>query len=235
MSPTLIRIKKAELHCASCGLEAPRRKFRSTGIENVSHPAGFASAYTTMGLSYADCASYPDRRSIHGSLIGAVGLTAGSDGGGVSLYFEKNVLVACIGTMANAGCIPIADLTEVSVRSRSDFSEDVTSSEHSEIARSLTATAVTALRYREPTSTETLVTVTWDDGGIVVLNQMLPSPVAVERFKPVLDRAFKARGNTQESIVDQIALLAMFQDSGLLSQDEFDSAAARALHKDRTE
>ena len=79
------------------------------------------------------------------------------------------------------------------------------------------------------------VAVTWDDGGIVVLNQMLPSPVAVERFKPVLDRAFKARGNTQESIVDQIALLAMFQDSGLLSQDEFDSAAARALHKDRTE
>ena len=53
--------------------------------------------------------------------------------------------------------------------------------------------------------------------------------IAVERFQTVLDRAFKARGTSSESIVDQIALLAMFQEGGMMTQTEVDSAAAKAL------
>ena len=234
VSPTLMALKKAELHCSACGDEAPRKKFKSVGIERVPQPEGFAGAYSTMGLSYTECSGYPGRRAIHGTLVGSIGLNATADGGGgVSLYFEKQVLVACIGTMANAGCIPISDLTEVTVGSRADFADrDGSHGAQSSISQQLSSTASVALRYREPTPTETIVTVSWDDGGIVLLNQTVPSTVAVDRFRTVLDRAFKARGTTSESIVDQIALLAMFQDSGMMSQDEFDSAATRALHRD---
>lgn len=233
VSPTLLALRKAELHCSNCDAEAPRKKFKSTGIERVAQPDGFASAYGALGLSFADCAAYSGRRAIHGMLVGAVGLTAGSDGGGVSLYFEKNVLVACIGSMSNAGCIPIADLTEVTVGSRADFADRKTErSDATNVSSVLASTATTALRYREPTPTETLVTVVWDDGGIVVLNQTIPSETALQRFQPVLDRAFKAKGNSSESIVDQIALLAMFQEGGMMSQSEFDEAAGKALHRD---
>lgn len=233
VSPTLLSLRKAELHCTSCGTEAPRKRFRSTGIEHVDQPWGFANAYSALGLSYADCAGYSDRRAIHGMLVGAVGLTAGTNGGGVSLYFEKSLLVACIGSMSNAGCIPIADLTEVTVGSRADFANRQSDRpDGMNVSATLSSTTATALRYREPTPTETLVTVVWDDGGIVILNQTISPETALHRFQPVLDRAFKARGNSSESIVDQLALLAMFQNSGMMSEKDFDEAAGRALHRD---
>lgn len=236
MSPTLLAVKKVELRCSSCGEEAPRKKFRSTGIERVPQPEGFSSAYHHLGLSYADCAAYPGRRAIHGMLVGSVGLTSGSGGGGVSLYFEKKVLVACIGTMTNAGCIPIADLTEVTVGSRADFVDQETEQlDRTSVSGMLTSSAIVALRYKEPSPTETIVTVMWDDGGIVLLNQTVPSAVALERFRPVLERAFRARGTTTESIVDQMARLALFHDAGLMSQNEFDSATAKTLGHDHSE
>lgn len=228
----MMALKKAQLHCAACGAEAPRKKFRSVGIERVPQPDGFANAYARLGLSYADCAGYAGRRAIHGMLVGAIGLDTATGGGGVSLHFERNVLVACIGTMANAGCIPIADLTEVSVGSRADFvGRDTAEIDRSSVSGVLSASAITALRYREPSPTETIVTVTWDDGGIVVLNQTVPSEQAIAAFQPVVERAFKARSNSGSSIVDQIALLAMFQESGMMTQAEVESAAAKALHK----
>lgn len=235
VSPTLMAVKKAELHCSACGEDAPRKKFKSTGIERVAQPESFSAAYSALGLSFADCAGYSGRRAIHGMLVGAVGLSAGSDGGGVSLYFEKNVLVACIGSMANAGCIPIADLTEITVGGRADFAgrEPADRPDSVAVSQLLASTTTTALRYREPTPTETLVTVVWDDGGIVVLNQTIPSNTALQRFQPVLDRAFKARSNTSESIVDQIALFAMFEQGGMMSKDEADAATAKALGHER--
>ena len=236
VSPTVLALKKAGLQCVACGEEASRKKFRLTGIESVGPPEGFVAAYDALGLAYDECSGYEGRRSIHGTLIGSSGLHVIAGGpGGVSLYFEKQVLVACIGTMANAGCIPIADLTAVTVGSRQDFiGRKPGHEQQTTVSNMLSATAATALRYREPTVTETIVTVVWDDGGIVLLNQTVPSTVATERFGPVLDRAFRARSNTGESIVDQIARLAMFQDSGMLSQDEFDSAASKALRRDTT-
>lgn len=233
VSPTLLSLKKAELHCARCDTEAARKRFKSTGIEHVAQPEGFSAAYGALGLSYAECAGFSGRRAIHGMLVGAVGLTAGSGGGGVSLYFEKNVLVACIGSMNNAGCIPIADLTELNVGNRADFANRQTDRpDGASVSAVLSSNTAAALRYREPTPTETLVTVVWDDGGIVILNQTISPETALHRFQPVLDRAFKARGNSSESIVDQLALLAMFQNSGMMSEKDFDEAAGRALHRD---
>lgn len=235
VSPTVRAIKKAELQCSACGAEASRKKFRSIGIERVHIPAGFVGAYADMGLSYQECSAFSGRRSIHGMLVGSSGLNVGAGGsGGVSLYFEKNVLVACIGTMANAGCIPMDDLTEVTVGSRADFvGRDADSIDRSTVSGMLASSAVVALRYRAPQATETIVTVVWDDGGIVLLNQTVPSAVAVERFAPVLERAFRARGTASESIVDQMARLALFHDAGMMSQDEFDSATAHTLGHDR--
>jgi len=213
VSPTLLAVKKAELRCSACGAEAPRKKFKATGIERVPQPEGFANAYAQMGLSYAGCAGFPGRRSIHGMLVGAVGVTTSAEGGGVSLYFEKNVLVACIGTMANAGCIPIADLTEVTVGSRADFvNRDADTIDRTSVTGLLSSTARAALMHREPTPTETLVTVVWDDGGIVLLNQTVPAAVAVERFQSVLERAYRAHGtDSSESVMDQIIRQALMQ------------------------
>lgn len=229
VSPQVRSIRKATLRCSDCGEEGHRKKFPSTGIEDVPLPSGFVDAYQALGLSYETCAGFTGRRAIHGALVGGQGVKTADFGGptGVSLYFEPTVLVACIGTMANAGCIPMADLTSLTLQSRAEFLASVESA--SSTHGSLAASVASSLSMRPPSATETVCNITWDDGAIVVLNQTLDPSVANERFEPVLHRAYRARSDARGSMLDQVAMFAVMQEAGMLSEQDRATKAAETF------
>lgn len=227
VSPRIRSMRRASLRCANCGEEGHRKHFPSVGIEHVPLPQGFVDAYANLGMSFAECAGYSGRRSLHGGLIGSAGVGSVGIGSsnGVSLYFEAMTLVACVGTMSNAGCIPLADLTSLSLVSRADF----LASAGADPQGSLAASVAGSLATREPKKTETICDITWDDGGIVVLNQTMGPAEANKRFDVVLHRAYRAHSDAKDSMLDQFARLVLMNDTGMISHEEYQAESSRTF------
>lgn len=108
------------------------------------------------------------------------------------------------------------------------------------IEGALMATALNTLSTKQTTTIESLITMEWRGGGVVLLNQTDTPQQIADRMAPVVERISEHRaecGSDEKleasgasgDLAGQLAHLADLYRGGLLTEEEFSAAKAKLL------
>jgi hypothetical protein len=230
----------ARFKCRSCSKVAVRRKFRAGRLGETDVSTGaLADFYASFGLSILDVAEYPGRRCACGVILSSEGLS-GLLQGACSIYFDETAVHMAVGSFSNGFEVPLSEVTSLIFSGRGQFATKTGgriigggfglqgAAEGILVARALNALSATTV-----SRIESVVTLQWLDGGIVLQNNCLTPQELASQFTVVTEAIRSNEAGEQQSsrgdLPQQIHALAQLHGSGALTDAEFSAAKARLL------
>ena len=230
--------------CFTCGKTARRGRWGLAHARDITVALPeYAAVYAKLGLTPIEALSDPDKRTVHGSILSASGMS-GIATGGCSIFFCRTGAALMIGDVTQPTAILYEDMRALRLTGRGTLIH--TSGGNwmgggfglaGALEGALIAGALNSLTTRTQTSLETIISFAWRQSEIVLLNTTyLPATLAtflapaVTRMETAhaADRTSIAGGATGD-VVSRLKELGELHAAGILSADEFAAAKARVL------
>lgn len=245
IGPNLVNVPRWK--CLGCGKEAASYRWPPVAMgELTAAKQDYVDLYREMGVPLHDALSDPDRRKVDGALLQADGIS-GIATGGVTVFFDREVATLMIGTMANRRSIRYSDLSILQFAGRGAFTTQSGGGWvgggfglQGAFEGALLAGVMNKLSTVTRTHIETIVTLGWETGTVVLLNSLYAPEQMASFLQPVVRRieaANVARGKptvalakpSTPDLAEKLQQLASLHASGALTDAEFSAAKARLL------
>jgi hypothetical protein len=207
-----------------------KEELLKTGQVNAWQPL-----YEPLGFLAEDMLAFEERRVLRGTVLSTSGLT-GLVVGSISMAFDQDSLNFAIQDATNAKSIPYREITTFNFSGRGKFQTSEVVASQSPLPFPFSDFGTT----RTQTHTETILTVEWLTGGLVMTTDTgTPDQIASD-FKPILklieaenrDWLISRGSPSDESrpdLVSQIERLSVLHENGSITDEEFSNAKLRIL------
>lgn len=241
--PTVPRWK-----CLTCGKEAARWRWPLATIGDLSEVnADLASLYRTIGVSLRDAESDPERRRLDGQILEFEGFS-GIASGGATVRFDRDQAIVSVGTIKNYRLVSYSEMIALQFAGRGAFTTQTGGGwagggfgMSGALEGALLAGVLNKLTTVSRSHVETIVTLYWQSGRLVLLNTKYTPQQMASFLTPVVRRIEnsadcgtakhrRVSGESDDnSLVGKIRELVALRDAGMLNSDEFAAAKARLL------
>ena len=244
--------------CLGCGYQGKQSKFPLAAAVPKDLTA-LRAYYMQNGADPDQAITFQGRAIVVGAILSTEGLS-GLTSGGSTLEFGDDVIFAMIGTWENTIRVPFTSVRILNFSGRGAVTTTMTKGGgffgggigglSSMGEGMLMAQALNALTTKTVSTTtiETIVTLQWDSGGVVLLNQQFVPSELNDQFRHVFERLAvvdRTASDTQSTLqadvttsaldvgafelTGQLEKLAELHFSGVLTDEEFAMAKTKLL------
>ena len=241
--------------CRQCKFQGRSTKFHliKAPLKDVS---GLRDYYVKYGVDPDQALAFPGRVIVNGAILGVEGLS-GLASGGCTMEFGDDLILVMVGTRDNTIKVPFQSVRNLNISGRGaitttkrqggGFFGGGIGSVSSMGEGMLMSHALNALSTKTVSTTtkESIVTLQWESGGIVIRNTNFVPLELTRQIQHVLDRlaviessrpetvavvpASVAEGNVTLNLTEQLGKLAELHQSGVLTDEEFAAAKSKLL------
>ena len=218
--------------------------------------AALRAYYDKNGVNPDQALAFPGRVIVNGAILGTEGLS-GLASGGCTIEFGDDLIFVMVGTRDNTIKVPFQSVKNLNVSGRGAITTTTRQgggffgggigSVSSMGEGMLMAHALNALSTKTVSTTtkESILTLQWESGGIVILNTNFVPLELTRQIQHVLDRlavidssrpetapvapVSVAEGHTTVNLTEQLGQLAELHQSGVLTNEEFAAAKSKLL------
>lgn len=245
-------VNAPKIRCPYCKQSGKQSSFPLTEVIPVELDVLY-SFYKLNGLDPDHAIKYPERTVVEGTIVSTEGLS-GLAAGEALIEFNDGVVLVMLGTRENVRIVPFSDVKSLRFSGPGSVTKAFTKgggffgggfgNVSSMGEGMLLAEALNKLSTKTTsvTTIETLVSLEWNGGGVVVRNSKLAPRDLSEQFRCVLDRLDSMKADKVPSpstsiksvpeldLAGQISRLEELRREGVLTDEEFKTAKSRVLN-----
>ena len=195
MSPHLIKDGVSKWKCGTCQRESRRSQWNDGPLADTAKlNRELLAIYSNVGLNVVAALSDPKRRRLDGKILEVEGVS-GLSTGGATIFFENDVAIILIGNLSNPIYINYSDLGQLQFGGRGTVTQQQGGGYvgggfglKGALKGVVMAEALNALSTTTVTTIESIISITWSNGRLVILNTVYTPNQLAGFLAPVLNR-----------------------------------------------